>query len=291
MAKTTPRVDIKDATQALKAIMQENLSAIAQAMINQIAANYNRLIPSKRFDAIKDVKPDGISFYKDALLNAYAVTAADSLAKARKEVPNKKGVRLSELNDEALMLGEFDSLPIDIQKRLKAMLDLLVGTQISDLEKAVMFQFMSSVDSTDSISLLVSDLGEAADDYITGPSIQGAASANAGQIVNEVRLAFFLDDSVTEDVEAFEFVNGDPVSPICQDLAGTVFAKDDPNLNRYWPPLHFNCKSYIVPILKGNLGNKEIESLTPSKDSLNKYVQLSEERLQHSLDILGGCDA
>jgi hypothetical protein len=37
-----------------------------------------------------------------------------------------------------------------------------------------------------------------------------------------------------------------------------------------------NCKSYIVPILKGNLGSREIEKLKPSKKSLEQQVQFSE---------------
>lgn len=283
MAKQTTRTDIKDATQALKMVMRENLQAISEAMISQVLTNWRNSTESQRFNAIKDVSPTGIQLYKDALLNAYAVIAAESIKKARREVPKKRNVRLAELDEDALQLGEFDSLPIDIQKRLKSMLDLLVGTQISDLEKQVFFQYNSSVDTTETEAVLAKDLNEAAGEYIEGASVNAGAGANAGQIINEARLAFFMDDDVSEEIEAYQFVNGDPVSPICQDLAGKVFSKTDPDLNRYWPPLHFNCKSYIVPILNGNLGNREIESLKPSNKKLEDSVQFSEkfvEKLQ-----------
>lgn len=277
MAKQTTRADIKESTVALKAIMQENLSGIAQAMIEQVMNNYAKATPSQQLNATKGVKAKGINFYKEALLNAYAVIAANAIKRARYEVPKASKIRLSEINEDALLLGEFDSLPVEVQKRLKAMLDLLTGTQIADLEKQVFFQFNSSVVSTDSASLIAKDLQEAALDYVDGQAVAAAAGANSAQIINEARLAFFADTDVSEEIEAYEFVNGDPISPICQDLAGTVFAKDDPNLNRYWPPLHFNCKSYIVPILKGNLGNKEIESLEPSTKKIADSVQLSEQ--------------
>jgi NAD+--asparagine ADP-ribosyltransferase len=81
---------------------------------------------------------------------------------------------------------------------------------------------------------------------------------------------------VKEEIDAFEFVNGDPVSEVCQDLAGTVFDKDDPDLFRYTPPLHWNCKSYIRPILKGNLGNKTIEKLKPSSKKIEETIQFTE---------------
>lgn len=276
MRKSNTRRDIKEATAALKEVMQENLSMIASNMIEQIITNYRNLIPSQRLNATKNVSPTGIKDYKEALLLSYAIIAGEALTSVRKEVPSKKNVRLAEIDENSLQLGEFESLPPDLQKRLKSMMDLFVGTQISDLEKAIYFQYNSSVDSTDSEGLLRDDLTESASDYISSSSIQGGASAASAQIVNESRLAFFLDDSVSEDIEAFEFVNGDPVSPICQDLAGTIFAKDDPNLHRYWPPLHFNCKSYISAILVGNLGNKEVTSFKPSNAKLEDSIQFAE---------------
>lgn len=261
MAKK-PRIKqtITEATAALRKIMQENLAEIANEMIEQVMVGYRNLIPSKRLDAIKNVTPNGIMAYKAALKNAVAVIAADAIKQARREVPRARNVRLA-FDEESIQLGEFESLPSDVQARIISQISLLTGTQISDLERAVFFQYTSSVNSTDSESLLYNDLEEAAQEYLDGNTVQGAASATGAQIINEARLAFFSDDSVEEEIDAYEFVNEDPVSEICQDLAGTVFDKDDPDLNRYWPPLHFNCKSWIRPILKGNLGDREIEDL------------------------------
>lgn len=272
MAKK-PRIkqSITDASKALKKIMQENLAEIAKEMIAQIMVGYRNLPESQRFNAIKDVAPKGINAYKSALKNAVSVVAYEALKDVRKEIPSKRNVRLA-FDEDSLKLGEFESLPADIQKRILAQVNLLTGTQISDLEKRVYFQYTSSVDSTDSETLIQSDLSESAEDYIGGQSVNGGADATASQTINEARLAFFTDDSVEEEIEAYEFVNEDPVSQICTDLAGTVFAKDDPDLYRYWPPLHFNCKSWIRAILKGNIGNKTISDL---KDSVTKKGESS----------------
>lgn len=275
--KNNVRKDIKESTEALKSVMQENLSAIATNMVDQIMGKYRNLTESQRFNAVNDIQPKGINDYKDAMLNALSVIAADALKKVRKEVPKKQNVRLAEFAEfESVQFSEFDKLPPDIQKRIKAMLKGIVGTNIADLEKALYFQYTSSVDSTDSEKQLQADLDEAAAEFVTGASITSGAAAASSQTVNEVRLAFFTDDEVSQEIEAFEFVNGDPVAPICVDLAGTVFSKDDPNLNRYWPPLHFNCKSWISPILVGNLGNKKIEDFKPSNKKLEDSIQFSE---------------
>lgn len=262
MANQKPRIKqkISEASAALKKIMQENLAEITREMIEQIMIGYRNLPPSKRLNAIKDVSPVGIMAYKKAMKNAVSVIAYDALQQARREVPKKRNVKLA-FDEESLQLGEFENLPADIQARIMSQINLLTGTQIADLERAVYFQYTSSVVSTDSESLLYNDLETAAEDYLEGTAISGASSASAAQIINEARLAFFSDDAVSEEIDAYEFVNEDPVAEICQDLAGTVFDKEDPDLNRYWPPLHFNCKSWIRPILKNQLGSKQIDSL------------------------------
>lgn len=286
--KVDPRKEMNEAKKVLVEIMQTNLASIAQSMVDQIMARLERLPESRRFDALNNIETPGVNRYKEELLEALAVVAGESLARARKLVPRAASVKLSELEDEeALKLGEFDKLPPAIRDRILTQNQLLIGTQISDLEKSVYFQFQHSVDSTDSLDTIRADLEESAEDYITGSAIEAGAAVSASQVVNEVRSAFFFQDDVLEEIEAFQFVNGDPVSPICQDLAGTVFAKDDPDLFRYTPPLHWNCKSYIVPVLSGNLPEAlasakrqgkegEITKLKPSKAELEKHIQFSE---------------
>lgn len=280
MARRPPiKKDIKEATEALKVIMQENLADISSALIDQIMSKYRNLPESQRFNAIKDVQAKGINKYKEDLLSALSVIAADSITKARKEVPMAKDVRLASVDEDAILMGQFEKLPPDMQKRLKSMLNLLVGTQISDLEKSVYFQYSSSVDSTDSESQLKKDLDDAASDMIGGNIINGGASAYASQIINEARLAFFTDEDVSQEIEAFQFINEDPVSPICTNLAGTIFAKNDPGLDRYWPPLHFNCKSWISPVLVGNLKGREVTDLKPSNKKAEDAIQFSEQQI------------
>jgi SPP1 gp7 family putative phage head morphogenesis protein len=274
--KPNIRKEIIEAKQALKDIMQEELATIAESMIAQIISRASRLNPSKALDAIKDVTQPGVNRYKELLTTALAVIAFDSIEVARKEVPPKKNVRLDE---DRFTLSEFDRLPPKLQKKIKTNVSLLIDAQLADLNKAILFQYESSVDSTDSVDLIKKDLENSASDYVTGRAVEGGAGVTAAKMVNAGREAFFSDSDVSEEIEAFQFVNGDPVSPICQDLAGTVFAKDDPEAARYTPPLHFNCKSYIVPILKGNLNGREVGELKPSKADLDKHVQFSEDQV------------
>lgn len=258
--------------------MVEHLGEIGQAMVDQIMGKLSRLPESQRMKAMDDVELKGQQSYKEALLAALAVVAGDALKAVRQEIPAAKNVKLMEPSDEdSLQLGEFEKLPASIRNKVFKQYQLLAATQMADLQKAVLFQFNHSVDSTDSMDLIRKDLEDAAYEYSTGPRILAGASSMAAQVVNETRNSFFDTDEAKEEIDAFQFVNGDPVSAICTDLDGTVFDKDDPNRFRYTPPLHFNCKSYILPILKGNLRGREVSDLKPSSKELEDSIQFSEE--------------
>jgi SPP1 gp7 family putative phage head morphogenesis protein len=261
--------------------MQEHLAIIAQGMVSQIMGRVRNLPASQALQAIKSLDVTGIAEYRSVLTTGLSIIATDALTQVRREVPKKKNVKLSELEDN-VQLAEFDRLPGDVQRKIKSQVQLMLGlpdadgTQISDIKKAILFQYASSFDTTDSLDLLEADLAEAAEDFISGSSVNGAAGALASQTVNDARNSFLFDDDVSEEIDAYEFVNGDPVSAICADLNGTVFSAKDPNLFRYTPPLHFNCDSYIIAILKGNLGGAKITQLKPSTAKLEAQIQFAD---------------
>jgi SPP1 gp7 family putative phage head morphogenesis protein len=275
LAKIKPSKEISEGKKALQEIMQKNLSLSAEKLIDEIISKYRRLTNSQKIDAISGQSISGQNKFRGELLVAMSIIAGDAIDGARKEVPRAKNVKLAE-DIESIRFGEFEKLPLSVQKDLNQKSNLLVGKQLSDLERAIFFSFNTNYPTTDSESVLRKDLEEGAEEFITSNSVSTGAAITSAKIVNEARAAFFYDDNTLEEIDAFQFVNGDPVSPICQDLAGKIFAKDDPEARRYQPPLHWNCKSYMVPILKGNLRGREVEKLVPSKSDLNKFVQFSE---------------
>lgn len=259
MAKRiTPKKQMTEAEKGLQQIMRSHLYKISSDLIKQAMKG--------DITEIKNIEPRYAREYQSVMLEAMSAIANDSIDLARKEVPKAKKVQLS----------EFEDLPPGLRKEIKAKAALLVDDQVSSLKKEIQFAYANNIDTTDSLNTVAMDLQEAADDYINGPSITAGANVTASSIVNEARNAFFFDEEVLEEIEAFEFKNGDPVTPICTDLNGTIFAKDDPNMFRYTPPLHWNCASYIVPILNGNLKNREIEPLKPSSKKLESMIQFHE---------------
>lgn len=280
--KISPRALIRDSASILKEVMLLELSTIGDAMVQKIIGRARGLSPSERLRAIKEIPWVGELEYQRKITEALAEVALDALTRARDEVPEAKKVKLAEEFDSIKLAKAtvlLEKLPRSVQKFIQKQAQLLVGTQLKDLETNLFYQYTDSYDTTDDFDVVEGDLKEAAAEYIEGQAVTSGAGLLSAKTVNEARNAFFFDNEVLEEIEAFEFVNGDPVTPICSDLDGTVFAKDDPDMFRYTPPLHWNCKSYIRPIVKGRLGSREIEKLKPSTKKIEETIQFSEKYL------------
>lgn len=286
---TAPRKQIKEGKAALKEVMQLGLASIAVDLIDKVMRSARNSTPATILNSIKNVQLSGVSAYKNDLLTSMAIISNEALKQARKEVPRAAKIKLSETNyfDESIKFAQkkgtldtvlFNSLPINMRKALKITADLLVDTQISDLEKSIFFQFNSSAKATDSMKQLEFEIKGAAEDFIEGNSISVGASSTAAGLVNDSRNAFFMDDDVLEEIDAFIFRNDIPITNICASLVGTVFAKDDPDMFKYTGPLHYNCDSWMEPILRGDLGNRKIEKLQSKYDD---DIQFSECGCMH----------
>lgn len=262
-AKRAPiATHIKEGGKNLAAIMREGLSEIAEDLINQIMINARRATPAERVNAIRGVFPRGVSIYKGAIKATLAIIAQHAGEQVKKEVPKARPkIKLSEEN---LTLSEFDNLPPAIRKKITNQTNLLVGKQIGDLQKVIEFAYQTMEEETDSNDAIEADLKDSAIEWMTGTALEAGAELNSASIINTVRTAFFTDEDVLQEIDAFEFRNDNPVTEICQELNGTIFAKDDPTASQYMPPLHWNCKSYILPIKAGSLGDRETEKLEPS---------------------------
>lgn len=264
-AETSPRKILTTGSKEMRELMQENLRVLSRHLIKQMMARARGATAAGRMNVPKTVEAKGRAAYKKTLAEALTQVADQALAGARLEVPSKQSLQFAD-----------KKLPKKTSKVVDVQAGLLSETQIADLEKSVFFQFTHSIDSTDSMDLVEKDLLEAADHFIEGPSVLAGASNVVSLVTNTSRNAFFFEDEVLEEIENFTFVNADPVSPICEDLSGRIFAKDDPEADRYFPPLHHNCKSFIVPNLVGTKKTADPIGLKPSSAELNKFVTLSE---------------
>lgn len=285
MPKSQARKLIRESKVALRDMMKEGLSIIAENIIEDIVRNYRNSTASQKINSTKGVEPRGVNAYKADIKEAIAIIAREAIDQAKKEIPGGKKIKFSD-KEKSIQFGELDNLPPEVLKRVLLQSNQLVGKQIDDLKNKIFFQFSSSQSSTDSESTIQNDLIESGADFIEGASVAAGAQVTSSTIVNQARSAFFFQDDTLEEIEAFQFVNDSPVTDICEELNGAIFSKDDPDLQRYQPPLHFNCDSYILPILTGKLKNREITGAPKNTSKYEEQIQFSDKCGDHCCEKL-----
>jgi hypothetical protein len=189
---------------------------------------------------------------------------------AEREAPSKNQKKLSEFVESIKLAapkgaGFYNALPPIVKKAVETQAALLAQSQPADIEKIVSFQFASSETGTEDVGDIESDIDAAVSETLEGSNTRGmSVDAAAGNVVahvaSQARMEHFFDPEVLAEIESFTFENNDPVSAICQALAGTTFAVNDPQLDQYGPPLHHNAVISGTKI-KTATGDKKIEDV------------------------------
>lgn len=266
---------IEASKEELSKLMREKLKALADRHVVDVMRAVRAATETERPGARRGVTAKGRPEYQGEIAEALAGIATKALEGARREVPKARSIRLHDELPQSMKLSELEKLPKRVQKKIQASAERIATSQVRDIEERVAFAYDNAEGSTDSNELLEKDLKAAADAVVEAGGIQTAAGDVVSLVVNEARNSFFFEPEVVKEIASFTFVNVDPQSPICQDLAGSVFFVDDPEAWRYFPPLHHNCKSVWVPNPKGK-DEPEVTGLKPSKASLERFITLAE---------------
>lgn len=172
-------------------------------------------------------------------------------------------------------------------QRAKAKAETLVESQIADIKKGVGLQYQSSVTQKDMTDFeLLQDL-DGVSDKLVDVTFATGADVQASQLVNEARLdgANEASEESGDRIVSWTYVaiDDDVTTDLCRELNGWTFAEGDPLVNKYSPPLHFNCRSYLQVNMASFDDNPEIDSGEPKlSEKAEKQFRLSEHRCGHS---------
>lgn len=252
-------------------LMRDKYLETIRTLFKKSSENEKILIPSK----LIEIGSTGVNAYKSEIEKQLIDTANGAIDQVKSELKTKQDVRAS---SKILGIQLAKKLPKNISNRIKSQSTLISSTTASDLDKIVAFVFGDSLESTNDIEIILKDIKNATEKQIEGQSIETAAANAASRIVNDARNTMFFDEEVRKEISSLTFVNDDPVSQICKDLAGTTFDPDDPEAQRYFPPLHHNCKSTLKANLVRNGKGPDLKDggLRPSSPDLEKFITLSE---------------
>jgi len=163
--------------------------------------------------------------------------------------------------------------------------ETLANTQINDLVKQIDLQYQSSLTTTDSDDQLFNDMSESLDDTLDGTILFGADIA-ANQAANETLrdVADAFEEETGDKIVSWTFVavDDDKTTELCLELDGSTWEDGDPAIDKYTPPLHFNCRSYMQPNLASFSDNPDVSGLDSKKSTkwFDDRIQFSERKLK-----------
>lgn len=274
----TPRQLMDLQADKVAKIIRDSLEFSSAKYINDVMARYNQLPEAKKQQATSKVKMGGSNKFKKDLKAMLTDTFVKAVEQAKAEIPEAKDVQLSskpedftrlKLSKDEIKLNEKSKLPTHIQILLSKQSELIAEDSLEDVQNKVDFTFSGNETKIASAAVLKQLLEDAAEKFISSNTVEVKATNVVALMVNEGRGTFYEDDDVKDLIHSYTFVNHDPKSPICKELAGTTFKTNDAQSLRYSPPLHHNCKSYIRANLKNKRGVEKLEvsKLAPSAEA------------------------
>ncbi len=265
--------------------MQKDLKIEADKLIASITSELRKAKPALWSRIIQDnqgiVERDD---YKLKLERSMAEIAARAITQAKNEVPNGRKIALFEGISSRITLAntkdQLDKLGKESKAQIQRDSTLVSNKQLNDMESTLLLSASNALEETQSVDEIASKMRKQRDlslkgsgeSGINGSIVLGAANTSA-MTYNTARNEFLTQPEILAEVEAFLFDNPAPVTAICKDLKGTVFTNFE-TASRFAPPLHHNCKSYLVPIFEIPEGTKVKKNLRPSRKELEKDITL-----------------
>jgi len=130
-----------------------------------------------------------------------------------------------------------------------------------DILKKVKLTLSNGIASGLSQSEIIGQLKEVFEPYITaydGYKLDTVIRTNYATAYNQSKMAYFEPAKQDGTIYGYQYsaIMDSRTSEVCASLDGRIFKAD--NVGDIEPPLHFNCRSTLIPILKDEIENKQI---------------------------------
>ena len=157
-------------------------------------------------------------------------------------------------------------------KTIRNVAEFVAISQLTDLEKTLGATYLRISMENDSIKTVAFGMRTASEKYINSASVNAAVQNSVTQTAFAATKEFSVELKEQGDpVISYTFINTSPVASICQYLANKTIRADSSDVDRYMPPLHFNCKTSMVINTASTKNNPKdvLNKLSPSKSELD----------------------
>lgn len=257
------REQLDRAEAALARAMAPAAADIARDFVQQIVDK--AIVRSFKPEKIKDLQPRFLKEMNRAVQDGFTRIFRKSLDQAQKEIFREVPARYA---DEDVLLPE------EFLQILKAESFKVVGDysfEISKRARNILTQAIKDgVGEAETVRLIRDELKDVSERWIAT-----VARTKTTEIYNDARKAYWDTDPIASQiVEAYEFsaILDERTSDVCRELDGKIFEKGA-FITRVTPPLHFNCRSLLVPVTR-------FEAYADDPDFVKRGKEPNLERLQ-----------
>lgn len=243
---------IRKSEKQLQDIFSEGLSKYADQLIARMMKKDSLSAASK---AARDVPTP----YLNKVLNQMARMYKEAQGQVEEETGTLLHLcRLTHATD--MRFADADDLPPAIKKKLEQRAQFLLDTQYADTEKAIGLAWQANLDGAPTDAVLEQDLNDAKDKFIAGPVVNVGPSVLSAEVVNGARLDAGKELEAEDLVESYTYVaiDDEKTTDICLELNGHTFEAGDPNIDRFGPPQHHNCRSHYDINMKSFRDNPDV---------------------------------
>lgn len=224
-----------------------------------------RLVEKKKFDAVDGLK---LKFLKDLQLGFKTIlreTHEAGKASARSELSRAR--RVTEFVDDPTAMELFEAA---LEKRSFFITGVESAFILNNAKQIILNGIEKGLTNREVIFRL-SELFS--DNYEFGKNrIETITRTNITKSFNQARRGVFEDPALENFVTGYQYsaILDSRTTDICVALDGKVYKSDDPYIDQITPPLHYQCRSTLVPI--SELEEFEPDSRAVSEDDLRGFA-------------------
>jgi SPP1 gp7 family putative phage head morphogenesis protein len=215
-----------------------------------------------RFDPkrLNDLKPRKLKDFNATLKNAYGDLMERAFEEAKREIFPDRKFSLSEGE-----LGFDDMMEVLEAEAFNTTADY-AGLASKRVNTAIVKGLKQSMPTADIIRAVKKEMEDATDAWVNT-----LVRTKTTEVYNRGRKSYFDNDrEAKEIIKGYQFsaILDGRTTEVCSRLDGKVFESDDSNINLLTPPLHFNCRSVIVPVTRFESDTLSDSEEVPSREKL-----------------------
>lgn len=224
---------IENAMDRMKASVLADCEPVLEAMFANLSDQIRKkkIVQSQDIGKLDSLTLKGLPKLRQVLKKKFAEAHQEAKRQAYKEIHKGAQYKAPLPNDAFMKFLEEETFQY-------------IGDFEYQVKKGVRAKIVEAIKSGKPVSSVTGILSEEGME-LSEASLERYARTKFTEVMNRGRMEFFEESGV---VAAYQYsaVMDDRTSEICSGLHGKVFAKDDAPI----PPMHFNCRSVLIPITK-----------------------------------------